>query len=138
MTATWTGVTSFSELRAAVLDGDQLIDVATTGIMFSSMMSVANGDTIEVSSTLSAVLDGGNATRLFRVNGDLTLRELTLAHGARSMSNCEDPYTVCGGGSVYVSATGSLALVGCTVRNNEAYVRSGVCARSIIRVITTL
>lgn len=116
-------VTTFSELETAVGDGDALIDVAVGTMTFSTRIVVAGGNAVEITSAVAAELNGGSAVRLFRVNGDLTLRALSLTYGAVSTSSCDDPYAGCGGGAVYVGSTGSLTLMNCVVENNVAYVR---------------
>ena len=125
---TTTTITTFSELVAAVGNGVTRVDVAVDTVTFANVVQVANGDSVEITtSATSATLDGGGAVRLFRVNGELTLRALRLAYGAVSTSECDVPYAACGGGAMYVGAAGSLVLVNCVVEHSEAYVR---CARA--------
>ena len=132
---TATSVASFNELETAletvVAGGDALIDVSVGTVTFTSVVPVANGTTIEIKSTVAAELSGGSTIQLLLVNGDLTLRALSLAGGAASTNACDEPYTDCAGGAIYVSATGSLKLVECVVENNVARVRAG-CVRGAL------
>ena len=126
-TAEVVGVVSFTELVAAVASGDPLVNIGATSITFDDPVQVSNGATVEIAGAASAVaLDGGNAVRLFRVNGDLTLRALSLVNGAVSTSSCSGAMLACVGGAIYVGATGSLVLDDCVVEHNKAYVRSFV------------
>ena len=89
-----------AELAAAVGNGVTRVDVAVDTVTFANVAQVANGDSVEITtSATSATLDGGGAVRLFRVNGELTLRALRLAYGAASTSECDVPYAACGGGA---------------------------------------
>jgi hypothetical protein len=130
---TATSVTTFTELEAAVGNGEALVDVAVGAMNFSTQIIIASGNTVEVYSavsmpmSMSTVLNGGSAVRFFYVNGgDLTLRALSLAYGATPTDECDSPFTSCGGGAIYVSATGSLVLINCIVEDNVAFLGGAI------------
>ena len=122
-------VTTFTELTAAVnstiwTSSGKLVEVAAD-ISFSTDLYIPPDNTIEITSNISALLDGGNSVRLFRVEGELTLRSLRLKNGAAGtyFSSCSSPYEDCAGGAIYVGYSGSLVLNDCDVQNNQANVR---------------
>ena len=120
-----TGVTSFTELEAAITDG-AIINIETSTISVITELTIPNSYTVEVTSDDLATLSGVGNSRHFLVNGDLTLRSLCLVNGVALGDN----WLSCSGGTVRVAASGVLTMESCIVRDNLAYVSDCHYARS--------
>ena len=53
--------------------------------------------------------------------GTLTLRELVVTGGRADLDDCDEPYSTCAGGAIWVDSTGEVYVSDCVFRNNTAY-----------------
>ena len=127
-------------LAAGIADGATLY-VAEATLVITAELAVADGVDCAIrrrGGLASATLDGADASRLFAVDGWLTLDSLTLTRGAApSYSSCGVASTNCNGGAVWVGASGRLTLVGVTLVANEWAYRGGAVFVSGGRVIAS-
>ena len=127
-------------LAAGIADGATLY-VAEATLVLADEVAVADGVDCAIrrrGGLASATLDGADATRLFAVDGWLTLDSLTLTRGAApSSGSCGMDSTSCNGGAVWVGASGRLTLVGVTLVANEGAYRGGAVFVSGGRVIAS-
>ena len=128
-TPTTTGERNFVLLDAAVVDGAS-INITASYIPFASTIVIVSSDTVEIWSAISPTLSGGGVRRLFRVNGDLTLRSVQLTDGRSNVNSCNAPYLACSGGAIYVGGSGVLKLDSCTIYENRAYYGGAIMVNS--------
>jgi hypothetical protein len=115
-------VATFESLQGAMLTAS-LINVTSPAITVLSRLIVPTGASIEISSAVSAVLNGAGSTRVCFVESDasLKLKSLILEDGAVGNCDYESPCLDCAGAAVYVASGGSLELVSCAVHDMIGY-----------------
>ena len=107
-------VSSFEELKQAVITGSSPILVTSERVVFPDRLVVrASTVTIESTAPAPATLDGGGVTQLFvlRNSTTLNLRSLQIAFGA-----CEE----CFGGAIFVGPGSELRLMSVSLSSNRA------------------
>ena len=113
-----TDVVTFSDLQSAIVDGADINILSD--MTFTESITVAN--TVSISSSSGATLDGNEATRFFIVEsyGVLNLVGLTLKRGYDGNCYSDTCYAGQGfGGAVYVNS-GTLTISECTFTGNTA------------------
>lgn len=95
-------VSTWSELESAAANGFNI--ELQADLSFSDDVGVSFGQDISIepspTTTTGTMLSGGGESRLFRVYGTLSLRDLTLTYGFMTTSACNSPYESCFGGTL--------------------------------------
>lgn len=104
-------------LQAAIAVGGWISIGCSSTILLTNTLTITNKVILD-GSGVSAVIDGGNAVRLFYVmpGASLAVTNLTLANGLLLVTNGSSPAD---GGCIYNNG-GAVTLTACTLTNNDA------------------
>ena len=119
-----TSVSTYSALSGAITDG-ALITV-DADITFSDTITIANGVSVEITSTSGNTLSGGGLVRLFLVYGTLVASSITMTGG----------YVSTYGGLIYVLDGGFLSLDTVVLSDSTASTVSAVTVGSPACLLT--
>ena len=133
------GVTTHSQLAAAVADTDTSVVVVEADVMFPFFSAITVGSGRSVSVVGRSAVDGGrvvfdgagHSQHFYVTGGTLHLAFIDLVNGTASQtdSDCVHDFWICRGGSVLVTEAGTLVMRSCDIRGTglkNAYRAGGV------------
>ena len=115
-------VATYEALADALLLDGATVDV-TSDLVFSEEIVIPAGVAVEVESSTGATLSRNTDGAHFRIDGELTLRNLALTNGSVTYGWCsyqDKGGESCGGGSLHVDFGATLTLDNCVLFNNSA------------------
>ncbi|MDR1814468.1 MAG: hypothetical protein LBR18_06430 [Tannerella sp.] len=108
-------VTTYSQLATAIASSDASIVIDGSGGPISATTRIVIGYTVTITGINNAILDGGNATQIFRIvsGGNVTIEDVTFQNGNGFDGSSPDD-----GGAIVNAAGGIITLNRCTFKDN--------------------